>query len=50
MKKWQKPTLEILDVNKTMASTVTGPYTDEAYVPGQEADPDNPKTWERFTS
>lgn len=41
---WEKPNLEILDISKTMASTTNGPYTDEAYVPGQWSE--NP----RFTS
>lgn len=51
MKKiWQEPKLEILDVNMTMASTVWGPYTDEAYVPGKEVDPNDPGTWKRFES
>lgn len=49
-KQWQKPVLEALDVNMTMASTVYGPYTDEAYVPGTPVDPNNPGTWDRFTS
>lgn len=49
-KSWQQPILEVLDVKMTMASTVTGPYTDEAYVPGEDVDPDNPMTWRRFTS
>ncbi|MFC5773370.1 paeninodin family lasso peptide [Ectobacillus antri] len=49
-KAWQQPTLEVLDVNMTMASTVTGPYTDEAYVPGKAVDEKNPATWKRFTS
>lgn len=43
-KEWQKPELEVLEVSQTMASTTSGPYTDEAYVPGQwSTDP-------RFTS
>lgn len=43
-KEWQMPVLEVLEVNMTMASTKNGPYTDEAYVPGQwSEDP-------RFTS
>ncbi|WP_282937470.1 paeninodin family lasso peptide [Paenibacillus sp. RC67] len=51
MKKvWQKPVLEVLDVNQTMASTVVGSFTDEAYVPGKPADPNNPNTWKRFNS
>ena len=49
-KQWQKPVVEVLDVKMTMASTVWGPYTDEAYVPGKEVDKDNPGTWKRFTS
>jgi hypothetical protein len=49
-KAWNAPVLEVLDVKMTMASTVVGPYTDEAYVPGKEVDPNNPKTWDRFTS
>lgn len=49
-KAWQQPVLEGLDVKMTMASTVWGPYTDEAYVPGEEVDKDNPGTWNRFTS
>lgn len=45
MKKvWEKPELEVLDVKQTFASTNNGPYTDEAYVPGQWSE--NP----RFTS
>ncbi|WP_209122926.1 paeninodin family lasso peptide [Alkalihalobacillus sp. BA299] len=36
-KQWYKPELEVLDVNETMASTDDGPYTDEAYVPGQKS-------------
>jgi hypothetical protein len=51
MKKvWKQPELEVLDVKMTMASTVFGPYTDEAYVPGQAVDMKNPETWKRFTS
>ncbi|MHA7139540.1 paeninodin family lasso peptide [Rossellomorea arthrocnemi] len=51
MKKvWNKPTIEALDIKMTMASTVWGPYTDEAYVPGEDVDKDDPKTWDRFTS
>jgi hypothetical protein len=43
-KNWEKPMLEVLAVNMTMASTTNGPLTDEAYVPGQYSeDP-------RFTS
>lgn len=49
-KAWQKPVLEVLDVKMTMASTVYGPYTDEAYVPGTPVDPNNPGTWKRFES
>lgn len=41
---WVKPELEVLEVNATMASTTNGPFTDEAYVPGEYSD--NP----RFTS
>lgn len=37
-KEWKKPVLEKLDVNMTFASSVDGPYTDEAYVPGLEID------------
>ncbi|GAF66985.1 hypothetical protein BTS2_3893 [Bacillus sp. TS-2] len=51
MKKvWEQPKLEQLAVQKTMASTVFGPYNDEAYVPGENVDPNNPGTWDRFTS
>ena len=49
-KEWNQPKLEVLDVKMTMASTVFGPYTDEAYVPGKAVDPNNPETWKRFTS
>ncbi|WP_191561455.1 paeninodin family lasso peptide [Metabacillus idriensis] len=49
-KEWQAPTLEVLDVKMTMASTVWGPLTDEAYVPGTPADPNDPGTWKRFES
>ncbi|QNG58490.1 paeninodin family lasso peptide [Bacillus sp. UMB0893] len=49
-KEWQAPVLEVLDVKMTMASTVHGPYTDEAYVPGTPVDPNNQGTWKRFTS
>ncbi|WP_216829028.1 paeninodin family lasso peptide [Alkalihalobacterium elongatum] len=49
-KQWCKPELEVLNVNETMASTVWGPYTDEAYVPGEEVDKEDPGTWNRFTS
>ncbi|WP_235561156.1 paeninodin family lasso peptide [Bacillus sp. FJAT-28004] len=43
-KQWNKPELEVLHVHMTAASTKTGPYTDEAYVPGEYSeDP-------RFTS
>lgn len=36
MKKvWEKPVLEVLNINMTMASTKNGPFVDEAYVPGQ---------------
>lgn len=45
-KEWQKPELEMLEVHRTMASSVDGPYTDEAYVPGEEAD----APYYRFTS
>ena len=39
MKKvWEKPVLEVLNINMTMASTFNGPFTDEAYVPGQGSD------------
>lgn len=48
-KEWVELKVEVLDVSKTMASTVFGPYTDEAYVPGQAVDPKDPDTW-RFTS
>ena len=48
-KQWQNPTLEVLDIKMTMASTVNGPYTDEAYVPGQAVDPSAP-AYNRFTS
>ncbi|WP_368657356.1 paeninodin family lasso peptide [Metabacillus halosaccharovorans] len=47
---WKRPTLEVLDVNMTMASTVFGPYTDEAFNPGNPVDPENPGTWKRFDS
>ncbi|WLR42773.1 paeninodin family lasso peptide [Bacillus carboniphilus] len=46
-KTWHAPKLEILSVEKTMASTTDGPLTDEAYVPGQNA-PE--KCYKRFTS
>lgn len=49
-KAWCEPKLEILNVKLTMASTVHGPYTDEAYVPGVPVDPNDPGTWSRFTS
>lgn len=49
-KQWMKPNLEVLDVKMTMASSITGPYTDEAYVPGNPVDPNNKETWKRFTS
>ncbi|MEH7416933.1 paeninodin family lasso peptide [Neobacillus drentensis] len=49
-KEWNQPVLEVLDVKMTMASTVWGPYTDEAYVPGKAVDPKDPGTWRRFTS
>lgn len=49
-KAWNAPVLEVLDVKMTMASTVHGPYTDEAYVPGKPVDPKDPGTWDRFTS
>jgi len=48
-KEWNNPKLEVLDVNMTSASTVTGPYTDEAYVPGVSVDDLPPNTY-RFTS
>ncbi|MEB3100763.1 paeninodin family lasso peptide [Ferviditalea candida] len=48
-KAWQKPELEVLHVNMTMASTVTGPYTDEAYIPGHTVD-DSAPAYYRFTS
>ncbi|REK75818.1 paeninodin family lasso peptide [Paenibacillus paeoniae] len=43
-KEWNKPELEVLQVNLTEASTHNGPFTDEAYVPGSNNE--NP----RFTS
>jgi hypothetical protein len=43
-KQWNKPELEILNVHMTAASTRNGPFTDEAYVAGQNSE--NP----RFTS
>ncbi|MFC0560080.1 paeninodin family lasso peptide [Halalkalibacter alkalisediminis] len=46
---WKKPVLEELKVNMTMASTVNGPYTDEAYVPGERVDASAP-AYNRFTS
>ena len=49
-KEWKQPVLEVLDVKMTMASTVYGPYTDEAYEPGTPVDKTNPSTWNRFTS
>lgn len=49
-KAWQQPVLEVLDVKMTMASTVWGDFTDEAYVPGTAVDPNNPGTWKRFES
>ncbi len=45
-KEWNKPVLEVLDVSMTMASSVDGPLTDEAYVPGERAD----APYYRFTS
>lgn len=48
-KAWNAPVLEVLDVKMTMASTVNGPYTDEAYIPGQAVDPTAP-AYHRFTS
>jgi hypothetical protein len=33
-KEWQKPVLEMLDVQMTEASTTDGPLTDEAYIQG----------------
>lgn len=50
MKKgWKKLELEVLKVSQTMASTVNGPYTDEAYIPGESVDPEAP-AYHRFTS
>ena len=49
-KLWENPVLEVLTIEKTMASTVYGPYTDEAYVPGVEVDKNDPGTWDRFVS
>lgn len=49
-KAWKEPQLQDLLVKETMASTIIGPFTDEAYDPGTPADPDNPGTWKRFTS
>ncbi len=49
-KTWEAPALETLNVKMTMASTVYGEFTDEAYVPGNPADPSNPSTWQRFES
>lgn len=49
-KQWQSPALEVLDVKMTMASTVHGPKTDEAYVEGKYADPNDPDSLNRFTS
>ncbi|MFC4320704.1 paeninodin family lasso peptide [Litchfieldia salsa] len=49
-KNWEQPVLDVLNVNMTMASTVSGPYTDEAYVPGVEVDKNDPGTWNRFDS
>ncbi|WP_169086950.1 paeninodin family lasso peptide [Paenibacillus sp. PL91] len=37
-KQWIKPELEVLHVHMTAASTTNGPFTDEAYVPGQNSD------------
>lgn len=34
-KEWSKPVLEILQVSMTEATTTNGPFTDEAYIPGQ---------------
>ncbi|WJH32300.1 paeninodin family lasso peptide [Paenibacillus sp. CC-CFT747] len=34
-KEWKKPALEVLEVQATAASTTNGPFTDEAYIPGQ---------------
>jgi hypothetical protein len=33
-KEWQKPVLEVLNVQLTEASTTDGPLTDEAYIQG----------------
>lgn len=46
---WKQPKLEELNIHLTMASTVEGPYTDEAYVPGEAVDPTAP-AYNRFTS
>lgn len=43
-KEWNKPELEVLQVNLTEASTHTGPFTDEAYNPGNNSE------FPRFTS
>jgi hypothetical protein len=49
-KNWNNPKFDVLNVENTLASTVHGPYTDEAYVPGEPVDEDDPGTWRRFTS
>lgn len=49
-KMWESPVVEVLTIKQTMASTVHGPYTDEAYVPGVDKDPNDPGTWNRFSS
>ncbi|WP_142247964.1 paeninodin family lasso peptide [Alkalihalobacterium alkalinitrilicum] len=48
-REWKKPELEVLEVTDTMASTVNGPYTDEAYVPGVPVEDQRPDI-HRFTS
>lgn len=48
-KEWTTPELEVLAINMTEASTVNGPFTDEAYDPGVPVDPTAP-AYNRFTS
>ncbi|WP_259391323.1 paeninodin family lasso peptide [Paenibacillus sp. 1011MAR3C5] len=43
-KEWNKPELEVLQVQMTEASTHNGPFTDEAYTPGNNSE------FPRFTS
>lgn len=48
-RQWKQPQLEELNIQQTMASTVNGPLTDEAYIPGETVDPTAP-AYNRFTS